>query len=187
MSIERGPSEQIEDIEQARAAAEAEKPFRDAAREADAPPEDAVAVDRAAERQGDKAATEYAAEKERQPLERLYRRLESLTEKMEQTGMKDDAGVLQNLRQRLDQYVTTIREEKKDLEEKSGRPISTRTMIDEDSIGREVPITSRWRQQGGEIFTTGESSFQHIRGNLSPVSAKALPKKAGIILTTAFH
>jgi len=177
MSIESGPSEQIEDIEQARTAADAEKPFRDAAREAEAPLEDKAALDHAAERQGERAAAEYAAEQERRPLERLYEKLNQLAVSMERAGLEDDQRVMHNLRGRLDQYMRVIRRTKEQLEEKSGRPISAQAMLDQAAIGREIPIMSRFEQGGGEIFTEDGQYVSVHPGKFAAGELEGYPEK----------
>lgn len=65
MSIEKMPTGPVENVEEARKAAEAEKPFRDAAREEGVSPEEKSALDKVAERKGEKVISDINAEKER--------------------------------------------------------------------------------------------------------------------------
>ncbi len=55
----------VENVEEARKAAEAEKPFRDAAREEGVSPEEKAVLDKVAERKGEKVISDINAEKER--------------------------------------------------------------------------------------------------------------------------
>ena len=65
MSIEKKFSGQVDNIEDAREAANAEKPFRDAAREGDVASEEKMILDKIAEKKGEKVISEITRERER--------------------------------------------------------------------------------------------------------------------------
>jgi len=74
--------QRVKDVEQARTGAHAEKLVRDVAREAGVSEEEKTILDRLAERRGEKAMHEYAAEKEKNPIERLFSLVDKIVAQM---------------------------------------------------------------------------------------------------------
>ncbi len=126
MSFEQPDFNKVSDEKEARVGADAEKPFRDTAREKglDLTPEEKAALDRVAEKKGEKAMQEYEAEKEKNPIEQLSGRIDKIAAAMRENGLEEDATEVEKVKQRLDKYANTIRENKEKLEEKLGKRVS---------------------------------------------------------------
>jgi len=150
----RSKEEKVEDIEQARVGAQAEKPGRDLAREEGAKEgiskKEKTVIDQLAEKHGEEAMQEYAAEKEKNPVERLRGRIDKIAAEMREKGLEPDAAIVEKIKGRFDRYAEAVREEKEQLEGESNTRVSVQELA--NKVGREIPITYRIGEKGGIIY-----------------------------------
>lgn len=165
MSIERGPSPQemgitqpedqrVKDIEQAWIGAHAEKPVRDLAREEGVSEEEKAILDKLAERRGEKAMQEYAAEKEKNPIERLLARVDKLAAEMREKGLEQDAAIVEKIKDRFNRYAEALWKNKKGWEERMGRRASLRDLQRDSNyrVRDRIPVTHQIGEGGGCIY-----------------------------------
>ena len=126
----RSKEEKVEDIEQARVGAQAEKPGRDLARE--------------------EGAKEGISKKEKNPIERLRGRIDKIAAEMREKGLEPDAAIVEKIKGRFDRYAEAVREEKEQLEGESNTRVSVQELA--NKVGREIPITYRIGEKGGIIY-----------------------------------
>lgn len=144
----------IKDVGEAEVGAYAEKPIRDIAREEGITEEEKAILERLAGKRAERAVQEYAAEKEKNPVERLVRRIAQIAEKMRQEGLEQDAAIAERIPGRIQRYIDATRAKKEALEEKLNRRVSLKDLyahIDYRPADWLV-VTHRIDKDGGEIY-----------------------------------
>jgi hypothetical protein len=150
--------EKVDDIEQARVGAHAEKPVRDLAREKGVSEEEKAILDRLAEKHGEKAIQEYAAEREKNPIERLRGRIDKIAAEMREKGLESDAAIVEKMKDRFDRYAETLRKRKESMEQKSGKRVTAWDVrretysIQDTGIATEIPVTHQIGDKGGAVY-----------------------------------
>lgn len=166
MSIEQGPSPEkmeitqpedhrVKDIEQAWIGAHAEKPIHDLAREEGVSEEEEGILARLAERRGERAMQEYATEKEKNPIERLFACADKLTTEMREKGLEQDAAIVEKIKDRFNRYAEALRKNKEGWEEKMGKrasPCDLRKNQPDYRISDRIPVTHQIGEGGGWIY-----------------------------------
>jgi len=125
----------VEDIEQDRVGAHAEKPIRDIARREDVTEDERAILDKLAGRLGDEAMQEYAEDKEKNPVERLLARMDKIAADMRKKGLEEDAEIVDKIKGRFDRYAASVRETKQKLEDQFNERLTFQQV---QSTGRRV-------------------------------------------------
>jgi hypothetical protein len=150
----------IQDVKEAEVGAYAEKPIRDIAREPDVTEEQRAILDHLAGKRAERAMQEYAAEKEKNPVEKLMRRIEQIAEKMRQEELPEDAAIVERIPGRIQRYVESSRAKKAELEKRRNRRVTLKDLY-EDIDCRPTDwlvVTHRIGEDGGWIYWPRGSS-----------------------------
>lgn len=164
--IEQLDDQKIKDIEQAWIGAQAEKPIRDLAREEEISEEEKAILDRLAERRGEKAMQEYAAEKEKNPIEKLFSRVDKIAAEMREKGLEQDASIMEKIKDRFNRYAEALRKSKEALEEKWNKRVSLEDLQrvgGEFATSESIPVTHQIGEDGGWLYSPkgyGETWFR---------------------------
>ncbi len=154
--IPKPGDQRVEDIEQAWVGAHAEKAVRDLAREEGVSEEEKAILDRLAERRGEKAMQEYAAEKEKNPIEILLSRVDRIASEMRKEGLEQDAEIVEKIRNRFNEYVRSLSKSEEALEKKLNRKVSLSELqevrLSDFEVGIGIPVMNRIGESGGRLY-----------------------------------
>jgi|GEM_PF-1893913 len=138
---------QVTDKELAEVGAHAEKIVRDLAREPGVRPEVKEVFDERAVERGEEAMQDYAAEKEKNPVEQLLSTIGRVEEKLRIQGLRDDADIVSKIPDRIKRTIAKLRKEKEEQEEAKNTRITASDFLSMGGTG--VMIAGQIGETGG--------------------------------------
>jgi hypothetical protein len=168
MSIESGTPHQSEEgqqvnEEEAWAGAYAEKPMRDSARRPGVSEDEKTIIDRLAGRLGEEGMNEYKAEKEKNPVQRLISRVESVAAGMRVKSLDTDAYKLEKVKGRVERFADLLKKNKTASGSRNASSLLFSHLVSSEYVMTdEIPVVAQIGDGGGDVRSPGATGVYHF-------------------------